>query len=102
MVNNNLEKMKNFEEKVFLVSCASIGYNSTRYWNENSEKWTNFFGKGITPEMVSSKKKYPWNQVASADVSGVVTGGVGGCIWGAVGGSVTFPVVGTLVGCAGV
>jgi hypothetical protein len=110
-VKSNIIKLSDIDEKIKLVSSASIAFNSILYWNKNASKWSDF----LIPYKSSSMSIGDQEEIsatadgggagvsiAKADVTGMVTGAVGGCIWGAVGGTVTFPVVGTLAGCAGV
>lgn len=96
IVNNNIALLPNNNEKMYLVSMCSVGYNSIIYWKDNYSKWQTFFGV-TTIQLVNPKK-----DIAIADVSGIITGAVGGCAWGAIGGTIALPGAGTVAGCAGV
>ncbi|MFL5772383.1 MAG: hypothetical protein ACJ75F_04445 [Flavisolibacter sp.] len=116
IVQDNIQNLQSFNEKVLLVCGFNIAYNSIQYWNENLVKWQAFFSYSLTRKpTIPPKSPRPINQysiqafrftspgrnIAKADVSGIVWGGTAGCITGAIGGSVTLPGVGTLTGCAG-
>lgn len=96
IVNNNINLLVNNNEKVYIVSMCSVGYNSSIYWRDNYTKWQIFFG---TPTVLYAN---PGRDIGIADISGIITGGVGGCAWGAAGGTVVLPGAGTVAGCAGV
>lgn len=101
LITNYISRLKTFKEKIYLVSCISIGYSSQIYWSKHLSKWQEFFGTeviGNNSDPTMGKAK----DIVKADISGIIVGGVGGCISGAVGGTITFPVVGTIAGCAGV
>lgn len=99
IVVTGIAKLKTFEEKVYLVSCASMVYSSNIYWKNNFEKWQSFFVSNPEPFIPVAEGRA--KDVVKADISGIVTGGIGGCVYGAIGGTATFPGVGTIVGCAG-
>lgn len=102
IVNDYIGRLTSFEEKSQLVASVSTAWWSSAYWHERGEEWASFFaGHSVSSELTQARR-FPWNQVASADVSGVVTGGSAGCAWGAVGGTVFVPGAGTVAGCAGV
>lgn len=102
IVNGHIGGLRSFEEKAYLVSFASVANSSSSYWNENSEKWMEFFTKNKGENYINGRGRFPWNSVAAADVSGIVFGAMAGCALGAVGGTITLPIIGTIGGCAGI
>lgn len=82
----------NENEKTYLLVINSIGYNSLRYWKENSSKWMN-----LSHDNLETKSAPPWARIGAADVGGGIVGALAGA-------SVSFGVLtlpGWVVGAAG-
>ena len=121
LINNYIGKLSTYKEKAYLVAMVNTAYQSSLYWQNNTDRWKNFFSnsgqaKSLVYFMdapfaafanwngsIPNKNYFNWGKkVAKADVTGIVAGGINGCISGAVGGTVVVPGAGTVGGCLGV